>query len=152
MTYFYRNILIAVAVILVLAVVIVGCRKNDKPLTSLVDDTKEPMDNSITMPATESEDVAVESSIGSGNATEDEQGEYVPNELVAMAESESEAKEIGAMYGLTLKNYSYGVAVYYVEDGANLDKIIQDGIDKGYPELYKNYIYSVDGACEVSID
>ncbi len=57
-------------------------------------------------------------------------------ELIALANSEEEARQIAALYGITFKSYSYGVAVFTTN--ADPQALIQMGIDKGYPLLSLN--------------
>ena len=58
------------------------------------------------------------------------------NELVALVDTEEEAKEIAKLYGIELKSFAAGVAVYTTDQ--NPHDIIQMGIDKGYPALSIN--------------
>lgn len=59
-------------------------------------------------------------------------------ELIALVDSEEEAQEVANLYGITLKSYSLGVAVYYATS-QEPQTIIQMGIDKGYPQLSLNH-------------
>lgn len=57
-------------------------------------------------------------------------------ELIALANSEEEARQIAELYGITFKSYSYGVAVFTTSGEPRA--LIQMGIDKGYPLLSLN--------------
>lgn len=58
-------------------------------------------------------------------------------ELIALADTEEQAKAIADMYGITLKSFSYGVAVYTTNKDPHT--VIQSGIDNGYPTLSLNH-------------
>lgn len=63
-------------------------------------------------------------------------------ELVAMVESQSEADEISDLYGIKLKSYSYGVAVYTTDKDPA--EVIRMGEEEGYPTLEINQTYYLD--------
>ena len=63
-------------------------------------------------------------------------------ELVAMVESQSEADEISDLYGIELKSYSYGVAVYTTDKDPA--EVIRMGEEEGYPTLEINQTYYLD--------
>ena len=57
-------------------------------------------------------------------------------ELLCLAETEDEARDIARLYGIELVDFSYGVATFHTEDDPR--KVIDMGIEKGYPELSLN--------------
>lgn len=57
-------------------------------------------------------------------------------ELMALVDSEEEAEEVAALYDISLSSYAYGVAIYTTD--RDVDEVIQEGIEKGYPELSIN--------------
>ena len=64
------------------------------------------------------------------------------SELFCLAESEEEAKEIAALYGIELVEFGYGVATFHTEE--NLNDVIQRGTENGWPLLEINHIMSLD--------
>lgn len=54
-------------------------------------------------------------------------------QLTALADTQEEAEKIAELYGIELKAYSYGVATYTTEEDP--EKIIAEGMEKGYPTL-----------------
>lgn len=71
--------------------------------------------------------------------TDDVEGEEaaVESQLMALAESEEEAKEIAELYGIELVSFAEGVAVY--ETTENPQDVINRGTENGYPQVYINY-------------
>ena len=69
---------------------------------------------------------------------------YVAGELICLADTREEAEETASLYGIELKEFEYGVAVFMVDKDANLQEIIEKGKAAGYPELSVNYIYTLD--------
>lgn len=64
-------------------------------------------------------------------------GQNGETELTALADSQEEADEIAQLYGIELKSYSYGVAVFTTEEDPQ--ELMQLGQEKGYPRLEYNY-------------
>lgn len=69
-------------------------------------------------------------------------GQNGETELTALADSQEEADEIAELYGIELKSYSYGVAVFTTEEDPQ--KLMQLGEEEGYPELQYNYTFHLD--------
>ena len=69
---------------------------------------------------------------------------YIEGELIGSAETYEEAEKIADMYGISLINYSYGVALYRTKGDDTVDEIIKLGKDNGYPELTPNYTVTLD--------
>lgn len=71
--------------------------------------------------------------------------DYHENELVYMADSEKDAKEVAECYGGTLSEYSYGVAV------ADIEQSVQDAVEIAadvtipIPAVYPNIVYTIAG-------
>ena len=63
-------------------------------------------------------------------------------ELVCMAETQAEAEEIAALYGITLVSYGNEVAVFTTEE--DYREVIRRGKDNGWPLLDGNYIIQLD--------
>ena len=77
---------------------------------------------------------------------------YVENEVIALCESEFEAGFIAFLYDITLKNFSYGVAVYDTEGMDPVD-VIEKGKAEGYPEVSLNHTYSItDPVKPITVD
>lgn len=74
------------------------------------------------------------------------EGDYVhydgKTELIAVPESMEEAEEIAKLYGIELKSYSGGVAVYLTEE--NPREVINRGKENGWPAIDFNHIYHID--------
>jgi phosphatidate phosphatase APP1 len=64
------------------------------------------------------------------------------SELVAVVDSQLEADEISRLYGIKLKSYSYGVAVYTTDKDPA--EVIRMGEEEGYPTLEINQTYYLD--------
>ena len=75
----------------------------------------------------------------SGNTDRPVAGSFVPNELVGLFENEDEAKRCAELYGIELKSFNYGVAVFKAE--GNLKDIIAEGERNGWPALSLNHRY-----------
>lgn len=56
--------------------------------------------------------------------------------LMALPESEEEAKEIAEQYGITFVSFQSGVATYYTDEDPW--EVIDKGIENGYTPLYLN--------------
>jgi hypothetical protein len=79
--------------------------------------------------------------------------DYMPNEVVAIADSEEEAQKIAAAYGGYLKSYSYGVAVIGLEESSyTVAKAYCAGLDQELqlPEVEPNYITYLTDPVETS--
>ena len=85
----------------------------------------------VTMIFTETEKIEM-SAISEEEATVD------GRELMGMAKSEEEAKEIAKMYGIVFVQFADGIAEYTTD--RPVDEIIAEGVEKGYPKLSINYI------------
>ncbi len=71
---------------------------------------------------------------GSGNQSE---SDYVEGkELLCIVNTKEEAEAIAKQYGITLVEFSYGVATFHTDDNPN--DVIAMGIKLGYPELSLN--------------
>lgn len=70
------------------------------------------------------------SGISSGEISETEP-------LMALAESEEDAKKIAEQYGITFVAYQEGIATYYTAE--DLNQVITRGEENGYSTLYINY-------------
>ena len=57
-------------------------------------------------------------------------------ELLCIAKSEEEAREIAKMYGIEFVKYAYGVATFHTTEDPR--SVIEMGKQKGYPELSVN--------------
>ncbi len=62
--------------------------------------------------------------------------------MLALVDSEEEAKEIAELYGMEFERYSYGVATYWTEK--NPQELIKMGKEKGYPSISVNHEVSID--------
>lgn len=56
--------------------------------------------------------------------------------LMALAESEEEAKTIAEQYGITFVSFQSGVATYYTDEDPQ--QVIDRGVENGYQALYLN--------------
>lgn len=59
-------------------------------------------------------------------------------ELYTLAESQEQAEEIAALYGIELVEYSFGVATFHTEEEPRT--VVQRGRDNGWPEISVNGI------------
>lgn len=76
-----------------------------------------------------------------------QQGEVKAEQpLMAMAETEEEAKKIAEQYGIELVSFSDGVAVYQTDE--KLADVIARGQEQGYPQLYLNLERTTMGETE----
>ena len=62
--------------------------------------------------------------------------------LICTADSRQQAEEIAAQYGITLVDYSYGVAAFYTEEDPAA--VIRRGKEQGWVELSLNVINEFD--------
>lgn len=58
-------------------------------------------------------------------------------ELVATVETEEEAQQIAQLYNITLVGFADSVAEYTTD--RNVDEVIAEGEENGYPKLSINY-------------
>lgn len=76
--------------------------------------------------------------------TKELSGSDEPTQVMALADTQEAAQEIADLYGIELKNFSYGVATYTTDK--NLQELLELGQENGYPELsldYENQLYTV---------
>lgn len=59
-------------------------------------------------------------------------------ELFALAENEEEAKKIAELYGISLVDFSYGVASFHTDE--DLSAVIKRGKDNNWPLIEVNYL------------
>lgn len=59
-------------------------------------------------------------------------------ELLSFAESEEDARRIAELYGITFVKYADSVAEYTTD--RELEEVIAEGRERGYPTLSINYI------------
>lgn len=78
-----------------------------------------------------------ESNATENNATEKDDTESQNVELVALADTEEQAREIAALYQIELLSFSNGVAVYTTDQEPG--DLIALGQQNGYPALSVNY-------------
>ena len=85
--------------------------------------------------------------------------DYVPGEVVALADSLEEAQDIAAAYGIELKSYSWGVAVFTAPPAATDSKLRAMSVASDLPELCLNMIFTPfddwgdgDGGIETQAD
>lgn len=69
---------------------------------------------------------------------------YVPEgqELFCLAKTEEEAKEIAALYGIELVDFSFGVATFHTEEKPG--EVIARGEKNGWPSISPNTIVTLD--------
>jgi subtilisin family serine protease len=84
--------------------------------------------------------------VGGGGAVPPESpgfdgGDYVPDEVVALADSLEEAQNIAAAYGIELKSYSWGVAVFTTPQAVTESELKTMALAEDLPELSLNRIY-----------
>jgi len=81
---------------------------------------------------------------GSENGSSDDLG-YVSNngvtELIATVETQEEADNIAALYGITLKSFRLGVAVYETTEDPH--EVIKRGEENGWPLISLNHVYTI---------
>ena len=58
-------------------------------------------------------------------------------QLIGSAEDKRKAEEIAELYGITLVDFGYGVALYYTEEDPKA--VIARGEENGWPALSMNY-------------
>lgn len=62
-------------------------------------------------------------------------------QLICIAGSEEEAKEIAEQYGITFLRFNAGIATF--ETSEDPQEVMQRGIDNGWTELSLNHIYQL---------
>ena len=66
---------------------------------------------------------------------------YAKDELICLADTEEDARNIASLYGITLYSYNCGVAVFKTnEDPVS---VIKRGKANGYPDLELNHIVTI---------
>jgi len=79
----------------------------------------------------------------SGSDGSDEEIVFVPDEVVALADSLEHAEEIAEAYDLELVSFAFGVAVYHSDDPEQeVDQSEELDLD-GIPELSLNFVYEL---------
>ena len=63
-------------------------------------------------------------------------------ELMCVADTEQQAREIASLYGMELVDYREGFALFHTEEDPGAVK--QRGIDNGWPELEINVVNPLD--------
>lgn len=63
-------------------------------------------------------------------------------ELFCLADTEEEAKELAALYGITLVDFRYGVASFHTEEDPA--SVIARGKKNGWPSLSLNTVITLD--------
>lgn len=67
---------------------------------------------------------------------------FAAGELVGMFDTEQQALEAAKLYDVKLKDFSYGTAVFSTDK--DLDELLALGKENGWPELSKNYVYTIN--------
>lgn len=62
----------------------------------------------------------------------------IEGQLIALADTQEDAKEIAELYEIQLLSYSNGVALFYTEE--DTDAVIARGLANGWPTLSKNSV------------
>ncbi len=79
-------------------------------------------------------------------ADEEERPQYVTydgyTELIALADTDEQAKEIATLYGIELKRHENGVAVYVTQEDPR--EVIKRGEENGWPTISLNNIIYID--------
>jgi len=81
---------------------------------------------------------------GGGELQSSVGGNYVEGELICLCDTENDAREVAELYGIELKSFGDGVAVFTTDEP--LDDVIARGKEKGWPELSYNNINSANSA------
>lgn len=74
--------------------------------------------------------------------TDDELETSVQGQLLALVDTQEEAEEIAALYGIELLSFSDGVAVYYTEE--DVSSVIARGKENGWVELSENNLHTLN--------
>ncbi len=76
------------------------------------------------------------------DAGEGEQVMIAEDQLMALADTEEMAREIADQYGIELRSFANGIAVYRTEE--DLFEVMERGRANGYAELSINFIRTLD--------
>lgn len=76
------------------------------------------------------------------NAGEGEPVMIAEDQLMALADTEEMAQEIADQYGIELRSFANGIAVYRTEE--DLFEVMERGRANGYAELSINFIRTLD--------
>lgn len=76
------------------------------------------------------------------NVGEGEQVMIAEDQLMALADTEEMAREIADQYGIELRSFANGIAVYRTEE--DLFEVMERGRANGYAELSINFIRTLD--------
>ncbi len=66
--------------------------------------------------------------------------EVAENQLMALADTEEQAKEIAAQYGIEFVSFENGLALYHTEEDPF--EVITRGQENGYPQISVNFVRS----------
>ena len=87
---------------------------------------------------------------GTGTSSDVKTSDPSPEtELIALADTQEEAERIAKLYGITLKSFSYGVAVYTTDKDPM--ELFTLGEKKNYPTLSLNHTQHIYGSEQNSI-
>ncbi len=63
-------------------------------------------------------------------------------ELFCMVDNEEEGRRIAELYGITMVEYTYKVAIFTTDE--DISEVISRGKENGWPTLEVNYVVNVD--------
>lgn len=66
--------------------------------------------------------------------------EVAENQLMALTDTEEQAKEIAAQYGIEFVSFENGLALYHTEEDPF--EVITRGQENGYPQISVNFVRS----------
>ncbi len=66
--------------------------------------------------------------------------EVAENQLMALADTEEQAKEIAVQYGIEFVSFENGLALYHTEEDPF--QVITRGQENGYPQISVNFVRS----------
>ncbi len=66
--------------------------------------------------------------------------EVAENQLMALVDTEEQAKEIAAQYGIEFVSFENGLALYHTEEDPF--EVITRGQENGYPQISVNFVRS----------
>ena len=66
--------------------------------------------------------------------------EVAENQLMALVDTEEQAQEIAAQYGIEFVSFENGLALYHTEEDPF--EVITRGQDNGYPQISVNFVRS----------
>lgn len=76
-----------------------------------------------------------------------QQGEIIAEQpLMAMVETEEDARRVAEQYGIEFVSFSDGVAVYQTEEDPR--QVITRGQEQGYTQLYLNFVRTTMGTTD----